>query len=384
MTSSISPRSPQPGSANPDPYRQYVIQVTWRVVAWFVTFNLLYQIIQPLDLPISLYNSVFPGRLRFAYAKENSSNLMINETWLSRLIADHIVSRPKQADEYRMIMLGSSELWGFTNTADATAPVRLDQMGLQRADGKTIHAYNLAYIWANTFKDLMILDYILQHQADKPDAVILFVNNDSFRIVIDSHPLYADNADLGVELLERYHIRGIDFPPLYDAVNTAPWWVRHSFIGERNALAYALINQMYAPMWAGLHVDMALPSKLPIQTSRAPAPTAAESNLEYQGILEAFKDLSNEYHFSFGIVMTPMNRAVPLFVDALAAKTKSLNIPVLNCSNLLPPQQFTDFALHFSNEGHRLLAEEVARWIETRQTDPEAPLWIECPRYFEN
>jgi hypothetical protein len=370
-----------PSLSVPDPYLRYVIQVAWRVIAWFVGFNLLYLIVQPLDRGITLYNSVFPGRLRLAYVKEGHSALMVNEYRLSRLLADHVLSRPKQADEYRILMLGSSELWGDSNLADETAPVMLDRMGIQREDGKIIHAYNLGYVWPNTFKDLMILTYTLKHLPDQPDAVVLFVNNKSFQIVIGSHPLYADNADLGVELIERYHIQGIDAPPLYAAASSAPRWVRHSFIGERDDLAYWLINQLFSVAWWATGRDLIQPPRMPEQTSRAQIDSWS---LDYQGVLEAFAALSVEYHFEFSIVVPPSNYDSSVFVDALSEKTQPLTIPLLDCSDLLPPEEFTDLSLHFTAAGHQRLAQEIARWLEGRRANSHAPLRSECTHAAQN
>jgi len=45
----------------------------------------------------------------------------------------------------RIVVLGSSEVWGYLNRPQDTMPVVLDAMQLQTPDGRTVRSYNLAY-----------------------------------------------------------------------------------------------------------------------------------------------------------------------------------------------------------------------------------------------
>src|SRR5215216_3733498 len=91
---------------------RFTASVVTQVVGLFLVFNLIYLDAQPLRNPhLTIYNSLVPGRLRFPYTEDDTA-LFVNETLLPRLIADHIISQPKAADEYRVIVLGSSETWG--------------------------------------------------------------------------------------------------------------------------------------------------------------------------------------------------------------------------------------------------------------------------------
>jgi hypothetical protein len=360
-----------------------VIQVAWRVLAWFVAFNLLYLIVQPLDHPITLYNSVFPGRLRFEWQDQRTLQVSVPELKLSRLLADHILSRRKQPDEYRILMLGSSELWGVLRRDEETAPVVFDRMGIQTGEGRRVRSYNLGYISPSAFKDLMILHYILMYRSDEPDAVILFINSNSLGIVSEPNPLYADNADLGLEVMHRYEIQEIEYQSLLNSASMLPGWIRHSFIGERDNISYWLMNQFFGFGWLATGSDQVFPPDgevIPFQGGRG-ADLVRWTIDQQKGTLEGFSTLSKEHHFFMGIVVVPMNFDAPGFVDALAGRTQALGIPLLDCSMLLPFGEFTDSPLHMSATGHQLLAGEVAHWLETRWADPHAPLWSECRKY---
>src|SRR5215470_13893081 len=120
-----------------------------------VIFNVLYLAAKPFQyggLP-SLYNIVFPGRLRMYWTDKDS--YMVNETKMPRLLADLTVARPKTEDEYRVIVLGSSETWGYFNRPQDTWPVVLDSIGLKSPDGKQVRFYNLSYPIADGLKDLI-------------------------------------------------------------------------------------------------------------------------------------------------------------------------------------------------------------------------------------
>src|SRR5262249_54358808 len=123
----------------------FVVRVVVRLLLLLVAFNALYLTIQPLNRQaLTLYNTIFPGRLRLAWTDVNT--LVVNEVRLPRLIADHAVSRPKQPNEYRAIILGSSDVWGYLNRPQETMPVVLDSMGLTTPDGRVLRSYNLSYV----------------------------------------------------------------------------------------------------------------------------------------------------------------------------------------------------------------------------------------------
>src|SRR6187401_2865823 len=90
-----------------------IIHIVLRAALWMIAFNILYLVVNPFQnggLP-TLYNSLFPGRLRVAWTNSDSP-YVVNELKLPRLLADLTVAQPKAADEFRVIVLGSSETWG--------------------------------------------------------------------------------------------------------------------------------------------------------------------------------------------------------------------------------------------------------------------------------
>ena len=88
------------------------LPVLMKALLLFAAVNLLFAAINPPVQKLSLYNNLFPGRLRFPFGEGITSyDLTIDE--LDAIFAAHIISAgPKPADEFRVIVLGDSSIWG--------------------------------------------------------------------------------------------------------------------------------------------------------------------------------------------------------------------------------------------------------------------------------
>ena len=69
--------------------------------------------------------------------------------------------RRKAPDEYRVLLIGDSSVWGTLLTPEQTLAGQLNANPIT-ACGKTVHAYNLGYPTISLMKDLMILDQAKQ------------------------------------------------------------------------------------------------------------------------------------------------------------------------------------------------------------------------------
>ncbi|HEY5983795.1 MAG TPA: hypothetical protein VIU38_10010 [Anaerolineales bacterium] len=90
---------------------------------------------------------------------------------LDAMFSSHVISEPKRADEFRVLVLGDSTIWGLQLTAAEVLPGQLGQLGLACGD-KQLRFYNLSFPRSSATKDLMILD---QAMAYRPDAIIWLV-----------------------------------------------------------------------------------------------------------------------------------------------------------------------------------------------------------------
>src|SRR5690349_7705589 len=133
-------------------------------VCLYIMFNVVYGLIDPVitgRLP-TLYNRLFPGLTRF---------MRFSDFDPYRMIDNHAISAAR-SDTFNIVILGSSEMWGSGTLADAAIPAKLDQLGLTAADGRPVRVYNLAHPAPYFFRDLILLDVVLQRQIPI-DLVIL-------------------------------------------------------------------------------------------------------------------------------------------------------------------------------------------------------------------
>src|SRR5215207_1252729 len=97
----------------------------------FTLFNFAFIFIK--DIPfgkLSLYNSIFPGRERFPFGETRESyNLSLFN--LDAMFASHLLNgSEKTPDEYRVLLIGDSSVWGTLLTPDQTLAGQLNTNGI--------------------------------------------------------------------------------------------------------------------------------------------------------------------------------------------------------------------------------------------------------------
>ncbi|MEW5989281.1 MAG: hypothetical protein AB1791_21860, partial [Chloroflexota bacterium] len=108
-------------------------RVLLKTALLFVLFNVLFAWWQPLDAlgRLTLYNTVLPGRRRLPYgeAADAPYNLSLNN--LPAMLGSHAISRPKAADEFRVLLLGDSAVWGWLLDNEETLAGQINAAGLR-------------------------------------------------------------------------------------------------------------------------------------------------------------------------------------------------------------------------------------------------------------
>jgi hypothetical protein len=350
-----------------------------RVLLLFVGFNLLYLAVNPIEegrLP-TLYNTVLPGRLRATWT--NAKGLYVSETRISRVLSDLTAARPKQADEYRVFVLGSSETWGAYVLPEETLPAALDRQGLTAPDGRRVRVYNLAYPLPDSLKDLLITAYFLEHNF-QPDLILYALNPYTFNPPSgDLHPLLLANPDLSEQLVQNYGLNGIPHLNSLLALVGSPAWARHNFFSERGDLAYWLTNQAYGLAWALTGLDYDLPT---LGRQSKYGGTLEWTNIR-PGTLEALDQMTREHHVGLMLFSSPSNYSAPGYNQWIRDQAEHLGLPFLDCRELLPTPEFTNSGLHLTANGQEQLAGQLAAWTRARWTAPGAPLVSECPDHQE-
>src|SRR5574341_1393769 len=173
----------------------------------FVCFNFAFILTKDISLgKLSLYNVVFSGRERFPFG-ENPQAYNLSLFDLDAMFASHILSgTEKTPDEYRVLLIGDSSVWGTLLNPEQTLAGQLNA-GQIIACGKQVHTYNLGYPTISLMKDLMILDQAKQYQ---PDMIIWLTTLEAFpKDKQLSSPIVANNAERVRQLITNYQSRRV-------------------------------------------------------------------------------------------------------------------------------------------------------------------------------
>ncbi len=224
-----------------------------KATAIFLLFNFAFILTSNIPFgKLTLYNKVFPGRERFPFGETPKAyNLSIFD--LDAMFASHILAgTPKAPDEYRILLIGDSSVWGTLLTPEQTLAGQLNAGDISACDKKT-HVYNLGYPYISLAQELLILDQALQYQ---PDMVIWLTTLES--LPIDKQlgsPLVANNPDRIRELIAKYHL---NLNPNDPALIQPSTWDQ-TFVGQRRTAADLLRLQIYGALWSGTGIDQYYP-----------------------------------------------------------------------------------------------------------------------------
>lgn len=232
--------------------RRFVRRVFIKAGLLFVLLNIVYVLLNPLPWlsSVSLYNVLIPGRMRFPYSDDPTQTYSITLPRLEAMFASHTIhGTPKANDEYRVLMVGDSSVWGWLLDNDSTLSECINAGDYQTTDGRQLIAYNLGYPVLSGVKDGVIME---KGMAYEPDAVVWLI---TLQTLMDNeqlrHPILQDNADLTQQFLDNY------------AVNLDGSLLEHedifqkTLVGQRRELADLLRHQIYGFAWWATGFDHA-------------------------------------------------------------------------------------------------------------------------------
>jgi hypothetical protein len=349
----------------------------------FLAANFLLAATDPLPAlgRLSLYNSIFPGRARLPFGETPEAAYNFSLYQLDAMFASHEVYAPKPADEFRVLLLGDSSVWGTLLMPEETLAGQINALQLTTADGQRIRAYNLGYPTMSLMKDLLMLDRARQYQ---PDLIVWLMTLESFPRdkQLDS-PIVQNNPDSVRLLFTKYNLA---FDPNDPGFVAPSFWDR-TIIGRRRALADVIRLQLYGVMWAATGIDQYYPETYELRANDLDAdetfhglqpPRFAEGDLAFD-VLEAGVEAAGDVPILF------VNE--PIFVADGANSDVRYNFfyprwaydeyqllwnelmrrngwAHLNLWNLVAPDEFTNSAVHLSPAGSAQLAEAVAAEVE--------------------
>src|SRR3954463_2377083 len=103
-------------STTPDtPPKVRLWRLLVKALALFILFNVVYYFVQPLRLlnRVSIYNVLVPGRPRLPVGEYPDKSYSVSILSIDQMLLSHEIAHPKAPDEYRVIMLGDSSIWGY-------------------------------------------------------------------------------------------------------------------------------------------------------------------------------------------------------------------------------------------------------------------------------
>lgn len=354
-----------------------LFRVLLKAALLFVLFNFAFILIKDVPLgKLSLYNVIFPGRERFPFGESPESyNLSLFD--LDAMFASHIINGAQKApNEYRVLLIGDSSVWGTLLTPEQTLAGQLNANSVS-ACGKTVRAYNLGYPTISLMKDLMILDEAKNYQ---PDLIIWLTTLEAFpKDKQFSSPIVANNAERVEQLITNYQLPAN--PNDSALVHPSNW--EQTFVSQRRAIADLIRLQIYGALWAATGIDQIYP------TDYERAQIDLDANDDFHGLTslqDAFAfdvlDAGMSVAPTMMLVNEPMlisngknsdvrynffypHWAYDAYHTMLSEHAAAKGWHYLDYYDIVPMNQFTNSAIHLTPAGEQILAGMIAAEIQT-------------------
>jgi hypothetical protein len=360
-----------------------MLRVIIKGLILFILINLVFAFIHPMQVisKISLYNYLFPGRVRLPYGEMPDQAYNLSLYSLDAMFASHeLTASQKPSNEFRVVLIGDSSVWGFLLTPGTTLSAEINSHNIMLKDGRIVHAYNLGYPTLSLMKDLVILNHARQYS---PDLIVWMVTLESLprQKQLDS-PLTQNNPEEVQKLISTY---SINLNPLDERLITPGFW-DSTLIGERRSLADLFRLQLYGVMWAATGIDQYYPTSYdPPQENLSSdnsfhnllPPTLSPADLSMD-ILFAGSQIADkvpvifvnepiylshgensDIRYNFFYPRWAYDQYRQLFINLC----KSRNWLCLDEWNLVPAGEFTNSAIHMTPAGTEMLAIEIEKVI---------------------
>ncbi len=370
----------------------FFFRVLLKTAVLFALCNGVFAAVQPLEWlgQWSLYNHVLHGRMRLPYGENPAVAYNLSTNNLPAMLASHRISQPKAENEFRVVVLGDSSVWGWLLDNEATLTSQLNEQGLHTADGRQMVFYNLGYPIISTAKDLLILEAVLEHE---PDLILWLVTLDA--LPIDKQlfpPLVQNNPARMRPLIDQYDLQ---LDP-HDARFVEPSFWQQTIVGQRRNLADLLRLQLLAPAWHTTAIDQAIPADYERRQSDF------EEDVSWQGFDEptmlTTADLALDV-LQAGVTLAGDTPLIlinePIFVSdgqnsdlrynsfyprwaydhyrtLLTEEAEKRGWRYLDLWDAAPPEEFTDTPVHLTAEGTNRLAQALYKTLDEQEfTNPQ-------------
>jgi hypothetical protein len=354
------------------------VRVVLKALALFGIVALGFAFLSPSRLgQLSLYNRVFPGRERLPFGEDPQHAYNLSLYNLDAMFASHELAASRMPEaEHKVFVLGDSSVWGTLLRPDETLAGQLNAQGLTLC-GKPARFYNLGYPTLSLAKDLLILDEAMKYQ---PDRIVWLTTLESFlREDQLASPILANNPDRTRALIAGFHLN-LDRE---DSTLTERTSLSRTLIGQRRNLADLIRLQLYGVMWAATDVDQAYPIDYPR------AQTDLKPDVAFHGRKPPKLDPASLALDVLDAGFSSTNRVPVLLVNEPILISKGANSDIrynffyprwaydqyrrllaesatdegwdyLDLWNLIPPEHFTNTAIHLDAGAAQVLSAKIA------------------------
>jgi hypothetical protein len=298
---------------------------------------------------------------------------------IDMMFATHEIRQPKADNEYRVLLIGDSSVWGVLLRPEDTLAGQINAAGHTLADGRIVRAYNIGHPILSLTKDLLLLDEALRYQ---PDAVVWLTTLQSFaRERQLTAPLVQQNGQRIQALIEQHSLT------LEPPLAPAPDFMARTIIGQRRDLADWLRLQLYGVLWAVTGIDQYYPESYDLRANDF------DEDVNWLDYAEP-QTLTND-DLAFDVISAGVSRAweipvllvnEPIFIadgdnsdlrynfwyprwaydayrEAYAQQATAQGWHYLDVWDAIAPGEFTDSPVHLTAVGTDTLAEIISSAI---------------------
>jgi hypothetical protein len=362
-------------------------RVVIKAALLFVVLNILWAWAAPLPTIArwTVYNAIVPGRPRLPFGENPAEAYNFSTYQLDAMFASHEIADSVAENEYRVMLIGDSSVWGFLLQPEDTLAGQLNALRLIAADGRRVRIYNLGYPTISLTKDLLLLDRALDYD---PDLIVWLTTLEAMpQVRQTSSPIVQHHpAEIG-RFAQRYNL-AID---LNNPAFVYPTRWDQTIVGQRREIADVLRLNLYGFMWAATSIDQVYP---PNYEPRAEDLEADESfyNLSEPLVVE---DLAldvleagiAEADVPVLIVNEPMfismgensdirynffypRWAYDAYRQVLATEAAKRGWHYADLWDVVARSEFTNSAIHLTPEGERQLAQALAPYLDPFLQEP--------------
>ena len=358
----------------------------WRVIVKAVlilgVLNFAFIDIEPWLADHQVYNLIVPGRLRLPFAGDNQEMLSYNENLsddYDAMFASHVISgRYKQPDEYRVILIGDSSMWGYNLPPADILSEQMNRLSLLTCQGKSIRFYDLAYLGTYVPKDLLVLERAVQ---DQPDLIIWGVTLNA----LATHDA-ADLAQIEPQADEMLRlVRGFGLK-LDTSRLQPPSMFQKTALGGKGKIRRWAVFQFDGLLWAATGIDLNV-RNFPPPSNNVSADVAYYGNasLHLRTDRLSFDVIRAGYELAGHVPVLVVNE--PIFVangknsnvrynlyyprwaydqyrEWLSAQMRANGYRYLDLWNMVPSSLFGDTPLHLTSAGESRLAADLVPDIQ--------------------